>query len=276
LIRVLAARAARDQADAVAACLSAGPAEVQTAALEALAVLGGAPHVPAVLQTLVETEREDVRRSAAEALAAVGRRAQADPFAARVVEAMERAGPDARSALVRVLGEVPTPRGLSAVRQAMADEEAAVRLTAVRVASDWPTAAPAPDLLAVAHEAASAKARILAVRGVVRLAGRVDGPAARTRLLARALAAAERVQEKRLALAALGEVSSPAALAVGLAHLEDAALVGEAAAAVVGVAEGIAETHPAEARRALEAVLRATEMARLRERAERLLGRLGG
>ena len=71
-------------------------------------------------------------------------------------------------------------------------------------------------------------------------------------------------------------MASPAALPVALAHLEDAALVGEAAAAVVGVAEGIAESHPEEAKAALEAVLRVTEMVRLRERAERLLGRLGG
>ncbi|MFO8014826.1 MAG: HEAT repeat domain-containing protein [Phycisphaerae bacterium] len=313
LIRVLAARAARDQADAVAACLADGPREVQTAALEALAVLGGERHVPAILAALVQAKHGEVRRSAETALAAIGARASrggskpgpsdaeghrpraeiteassaagtetrrasdgARRFVAQVGGAMEMAGPEARCTVLRVLGAVPTARGLSAVRQAMRDEEEAVRLSAVRVASDWPTAAPAPDLLAVAHEAESAKARILALRGVVRLAGRVADPAARTRLLGRALAAAERVQEKRLALAALGEVASPEALAVALAHLEDASLAGEAAAAVVGVAEGIADAHPAETKAALEAVLEATEAPRVRERAGRLLGRIGG
>ena len=274
LIRVLAARAARGQADAVAACLAGGPAEVQTAALEALAVLGGPRHVPAVLGVLVETANGEVREAAETALTAIGTRSQTDRVVPQVVRAMEDAGPAGRCALLRVLGEAPTEVGLSAVRQAMRDEDEAVRLAAVRVASAWPAAAPAPDLLAVAHEAEEAKVRILAVRGVIRLTGRMEDPAARTRLLGRALAAAERVQEKRLALAALAGVPAPEALAVALSHMQEPSLVDEAAAAAVGVAEGIAETHPAEARRALEAVLESTEAARIRERAGRLLGRL--
>ena len=276
LIRVLAARAARDRADAVAACLPGAPAEVQAAALEALAVLGGAPHVAAVLESLLVAEADAVRRSAEGALAAIGPRAEADRFVSQVVDAAEKAGPDARCALVRVLGEVPTGRGLAAVRQAMRADEAAVGEAAIRVASAWPTAAPAPDLLAVAHEAESAKHRILALRGAVGLAGRMDEEAARVEMLDRALAAAERVEERRLALAALADVPVLEALPIALKWMAQTPLRDEAAAAVVAVAEGIAADHPADARAALEAVLEATEAPRLRERAERLLERLGG
>ena len=274
LIQVLSARAARDQADAVAACLEGGAVGVQTAALKALAVLGGEAHVPAILDALVAAGNEGVRRSAARALVSIGPGAEAGRFVPRVVGAMEKAGPEARCALLRVLSAAATPRGLSAVRQALGAGEEAVRETAVRVLADWPGTAAAADLLAIARGAEETKHRVLALRGYIRLAGREEKVAERTRMVGRALSAAERVEERRLALAALAEVPTPEALRLALAHMEEASLRSEAAAAVLGIAEGIAAEHPADARAGLEAVLRAVEAGRLRQRAERLLERL--
>ncbi|MEA3368101.1 MAG: hypothetical protein U9R68_08315, partial [Planctomycetota bacterium] len=274
------------------------------AALKALAVLGAGRHVPAVLDALVAAGDDGVRRSAERALVSIGPRVsrggsphppRADTplegnaagtetrrapgftaaFVRQVVRAMGDADATARCALLRVLGAAPTDRGLAAARQALGAGEEAVRETAIRVLASWPSTAAAADLLAVARDAEATKPRILALRGYIRLAGRVQDPAERARMVGRALSAAERVQERRLALAALAEVPTTEALPLALAHMEEASLRNEAAAAVVGIAEGISADHPAEARAGLQAVLRAVEAGRLRQRAERLLERLG-
>ncbi len=325
LIRVLAARVARHQADAVAACLEDGNADVRTAALKALAILGGERHVPALLDALVGAEEPGVREAAEGALAAVGARVSrggppgpprigaasavgavgqeahraAHPvwctagtetrreqdvtaaFVSRVVGAMEKAGPDARSALLRALGRVPAPEGLEAVRRAVRDTDGAVREAAVRVLADWPAAAAADDLLAVARGAGPngirtevRKHRVLGLRGYIRRAGRAETPAARVAMYRQAMEAAERPEERRLALAGLATVASPRALALAREWMKRETLRAEAAAAVVAIAERIGRDHPREAGAALEAVLEALEEGKLRDRAERVLQRL--
>jgi len=141
--------------------------------------------------------------------------------------------------------------------------------------ADWPGTAAAADLLAIAKGAEATKHRVLALRGYIRLAGRVEKVAERARMAGRALSVAERVEERRLALAALAETSTPEALRLALAHMGEESLRDEAAAAVVVIAEGIADEHPREAKDALEAVLRAIEAGRLRQRAERAIEKLG-
>jgi len=271
LIGVLLARAAREQAGTVAACLKDGPAGVQAAAARALAILGGEAHMPALLGTLRAAEDTGVRQATQGALARIARRSDAGRFTGQVIAAMNGAGAEARTALVRLLGQAPTAQGLEAVRRAVRDPGAAVRETAVRVLADWPGTAAADDLLAIARKAEERKHRALALRGYIRRAGEAEAPAARVAMYRRALEAAERVQEQRLALAGLATVASPRALDLARMWMKREPLRAEAAAAVVAIAERIGRDHPVEAEAALEAVLERVAVGNLRARAERVL-----
>jgi len=271
LIGVLLARAAREQAGTVAACLKDGPAGVQAAAARALAILGGEAHMPALLGTLRTAEDTGVRQATQGALARIARRSDAGRFTGQVIAAMNGAGAEARAALVRLLGQAPTAQGLEAVRRAVRDPGAAVRETAVRVLADWPGTAAADDLLAIARKAEERKHRVLALRGYIRRAGEAEAPAARVAMYRRALEAAERVQEQRLALAGLATVASPRALDLARTWMKREPLRAEAAAAVVAIAERIGRDHPVEAEAALEAVLERVAVGNLRARAERVL-----
>ena len=271
LIGVLVARAACDQAPAIAACLDDESAGVQAAASRALAVLGGEGQVAALLAVLVRTEDEGVRGQAERALECIGRRSEAERFAGRIIDALREAGAGARAALVRLLADAPTPGGLAALRSALEDGDAGVRESAIRALGDWPSAGVADDLMRVAREGRTAKERILAVRGAIQQAGRSDRPPAEAVALYRqALNAAERPEERRLVLAGLAEVPALEALAMALATMKGGVLREEAAAAVISVAERVAGDHPVDAATALEAVLEVVTSGRLRERAERL------
>jgi len=276
LVEALLARAATGQVPAIAPCLDDASADVQRAACRALAVLGGEGQAAALLGLLVRTGDAGVREGAEAALAAIAHRSDASGFTRQVLGAMPGAGADARAALVRLLAEAPTPAGLEAVRSALEDTDARVRESAIRALGTWPAESATDGLLGVARSGETEKERILAVRALVQQAGRPGRAAADAVALYRqALNAAERPQEKRLALAGLAGVPAPAALALAMDVMTAGSLREEAAAAVIAVAEGIAADHPAEVRQAMEAVLGVVKSDRLRERAERLRQRLG-
>ena len=63
----------------------------------------------------------------------------------------------------------------------------------------------------------------------------------------------------------------PDCLAYVLSYLDDASLQGEAISAAAKLAEGMKESHPKQARPALERVLRMTKDEQLRKHIEKLL-----
>ena len=274
LVDVLLARAAREEADALAACLANGPVVERKAVLGALAILGDARHVPAILDVLRKTADDGVRGAAGRALVRIAQRVDACEVAEPAIAALAGAGDNATAALLAVLVEAPTAEALETVRRAVRSGNETVRGQAVRALAAWPGVAAAADLLALAVKAPESKHRILALRGYIRVAGEEQPAEKRVAMYRRAIGVAERASEKRLALARLAGVPSPLALGLALDVTGDETLRREAAAAVVGIAEGIAASHPGEAKAALEAVVDGLGGGKLRERAERLLHRL--
>jgi len=110
--------------------------------------------------------------------------------------------------------------------------------------------------------------KVLALRGFVRLVPQQDAPdAQKLQSLKEAMALAERNEEKRLALSALGNVATVEALALVASHLEDPFLKEEACLAAVSIAERIASGHSAEAAAAMKQVAKLTTNKKLAARA---------
>ena len=151
------------------------------------------------------------------------------------------------------------------------DEDEAVRDQSVRMLSGWPDPVVLPELLAIAESTDGVRHQVLAIRGLVRLAGPQKDKPADVKMLTRAMELAKRPHEKRLVLGVLGGVATPASLAVVVPALDDSALVNEAGLAVVSIAEKMKEGSKDELRTAVRKVLKTTKNQQVRRRAEQVL-----
>ncbi len=193
--------------------------------------------------------------------AAVADPAVVDPLCAALAQAPTGAKP----ALLRILRAAGGAKALAAVRAAAADADAGVKEAALRMLCDWPTTDALPDVTQLAKTAAEPKWKILALRGELRLIPLQDVPAAQKLAAFKdALARTERTEEKRLALAALGELPSAESLALVATYLAAEGLKDEAGAAAVSIAGAIVQASPAAVASAMAQVATSNEALALR------------
>ena len=161
-----------------------------------------------------------------------------------ICKAVERARDEPKLGLLRTLRAAGGPQALETVKAATADSESEVRDTALRVLCDWPTPDALPLVAELVKSPPDKTVKILALRGFVRLVPQQDVPhAEKINALQEAMAEAERNEEKRLVLGALGNLPTVESLAVVTAHLEDPALKEEACQAAVAIAERLGPAH---------------------------------
>jgi HEAT repeat protein len=245
LLGVLKARGAAEQSAAVAKALADEDAGVQRAALDALETLGSVAQAPAVAAVLAKTADAGVRGAAEKTLGALVQKASDKAAAVAAVMGPTKdatTSVEAKAALVRVLARAGTPEALTAVRAALKDADAGIQDAAVRSLAAWPDDAAAGDLLTLATAEGRAAHQVLALRGYIRMAkegGRPD--AERLAMLKRAMDAAKRPDEKRLAISALAEVKSVDALAMVAEAMGDEALAQEAAMAAVAIGKAMGD-----------------------------------
>ncbi len=182
--------------------------------------------------------------------------------------AMAEARGETKLALLRALRSAGGPKALQTVKAAAADSDAQVKETALRALCDWPT----PDALPLVAELLSAPPsktiKVLALRGFVRLVPQQDAPdAKKLDSLTRAMDLADRKEEKRLVLSALGNVPTVDALTLVMSHLDNPDLKEEACLAAVAIAEKVVSSQRAEATAAMKQVAKATANKKLAARA---------
>jgi len=281
-IEAVQALAARGAVAAVPMLLKAAAGDdpqMQAESLGALAVLAEPDALPALVKVVVEAKTEPQRAAAEKAIVETCRRTEnKDAAAGAVLAALPGPSLPVRCSLLRVLARIPCAKALGALRSAVNDREAAVSDAAIRGLAQWPNAAAAPDLLAIARSDKSATHKVLALRGVIRLAGPAGNlPAEQAvKTLADAMALAARAEEKKLALAALGEVKHAAAMDLALKCLSDQELEVEAATAVVKIAKHVRMTNADAAAAGLQKVLDVCKSPAARQMAEGVMVVLGG
>jgi hypothetical protein len=125
-------------------------------------------------------------------------------------------------------------------------------------------------LLAIARSSSRPVHKVLALRGVIRLASLPNaGPADQVvKRLAEALGLATRAEEKKQVLAALADLNHAAAMEVAAGCLPDKALEVEAATAVVKLAKKIQRTQPDAAAAAIRKILETCQTPAARQVAE--------
>jgi len=179
-----------------------------------------------------------------------------------------------KAVLLRSLGRVAGVKALEAVRAAVTEPAPDVRETALRVLADWPDAVAAADLLALAKSSDNKTYKILTLRGYLRLIGVSTAPVAQKLAMCKeALALADRDEERKLVLGALGGAPCAEALAIVVPFLDNPATKDEAAAASVAIGEKIAASHAVQTAAVMAKVLKVTTNADLHKRAKEVLQR---
>lgn len=226
------------------------------AALESLRKLSVPDAIGPMLQVALESQSDARRQAVMQALRSACRAStDKNQTALQVIGAMKSAQGAARAALLPLLSELGTPDALAVAQAALQDKDPEVVKQAVRTLAQWPSASPAAQLLELARISNDSATAILAVRGCIEVLRQEQDASRRLDMLGQAMAAAKRVDEKKLALGQVGQVPTPAALEVALKHLSDPGLADEAGLAAMGIAERLAAANPKLAQDAAAKVL---------------------
>jgi len=247
---------------------------VRLAAFNALRHRAGAAELPALLNLLVKARSSADIEAAESALIALCAR-ESKPAGGNVAiidticGALQGARGEARLALLRSLRTAAGPKALQAIRTAMADNDPQVKDAAFHIVCDWPTPDALPLIVDLVATPPTKTIKILALRGVVRLVPREDVPdAKRFGTLNRAMALADRNEERQLVLSALGNVPTADALALVASHLDNPVLREEACLAAVTIAEKVAHGRDPQVAAVMEQVAKITANQDLAARAK--------
>jgi HEAT repeat protein len=274
LLRVLGDRGDAGAVGVLLQHASADAEPLRLAALDSLRKLAAEDSIAPLLALVGKAQADAERELTVKAIAAACQASRSrDQAARRVIEAIQNTAAAQRRPLLALLSALATPEALNVACTAARDKDSELAKEAVRVLADWPNAAPAPHLLELAGSSTDVALHTLAVRGAVKVAAQEPDAGQRIALLQRAITAAKRAEEKRQALGQLGQVQTLPALEAVLPYLADRDLVNEAAAAAVGIAEKLVDSHPQQAEAAAAKILAHCQAAQIVRRALALRGR---
>jgi hypothetical protein len=254
LLRSLIGRVARETVSTVSGHLTDDDVKVSIAAAEVLGAIGDGRQITALISHLGAVTSEPQRESVARALTSIAGR-EPEGAADELLAGLREAGASSKAVLLRVLPVIGGERALGVLREGLEDKDGTVRDASVRALANWPEAEAAPDLIGIIGRSDNASHRVLAFRGYVRLCRAVEvTPAVRLEMLGEVSALAQSVEDKRLIIAALGDVPTVESLRMVSEYLGDEALVNEAGAAVVKIAPQVGAGNRPEAMEVLQRV----------------------
>jgi len=214
-------------------------AKLRIAAVKKLGELSGPDQLSGLFDLLGKASSPEDLEAAEQTLSAVCLKAT-DPAACvgQVESRLAQSQPAQKCALVRVLGAVGGKKALEAVCAAVKDPNAEVHAAAIRTLGSWSGVDAADDLLGLAKTADSPSDKMICLRGYLRLAGQGDVPLDKRLAMCRQAAPlAQKDDEKKLLLAALGSIASVESLDLITPYLDDAGTKEEAAASTVDISE---------------------------------------
>ncbi len=273
-IRAVVARETLEAAPQLLRLARSDDPSVRLEALTALPALADASMAKALIDLLTETpagrERELLERAVARSC---GQITPPDDQAAPLLAALARADLARQIALLPALGRVGGTQALASIEQAMDDPDAAVREAALRGLCNWPDDQVADRLLELARTGQSESQRTRALRGYARVIAR-RGPQQPQQVadgLRQALELATRLEDRRLILSRLTAARCIESLNLALSLVADPQLAADALDATVSLAEGMKQSHPAEARAALQQARARTDNPELQLYIDKLL-----
>jgi len=247
-------------------------AAIRTAAVLALGEAGDVGDASLMCALAAEAEDAAERTAAGRALVLLARRLDTPPeLVEAVLSSLSKDDADLRCAMLGVCGELRHPRLLLALGEAIGDDAPDIQDAAIRALADSPDPGALAYLLPLSETAPTLTHRVLALRAIARLASDTEEVETTVRedALRRALAAAERAEEKKLLLGALGGCHTAGAMNCTQAHLSEGDVATEAAVAWAQIVEALREAHPELVRTSAQDALDAVRQAGVPQDAQR-------
>jgi HEAT repeat protein len=243
---------------------------IRSAALTALGATGGPKDLAVLIAEVIDAKDATDAEVAGRALQTASiRMPDREATAAELAAAMDRAPTETDARLIRILGAMGGPTALKSIAKAVRGGDAELQDVGTRVLGEWMTADAAPHLYEIAASEHRYKTR--ALRGYLRIARQLDlSNAQRLDMCRKALAIAERDEERALALEAMKRCPSAESIKLATSLVDDAELRQRAVEAAIFIGERIKDTDPAAAASAGQKALEARPPRELAERARAL------
>ena len=192
---------------------------------------------------------------------------------APLLAAMEKADAAGQCAILPSLARLGGERPLAAVHAAMQGRDQAVRDAGYRALANWPDATVANELLDIAKTSEVESYRVWSLRAYARVVSLPsERPPQQTfEMLNNAMELATRTEDRELIVSRLASVRVPDALALLLSFLDDEKLKNAAVPAVFTLAKGLSQSHPDQAKAALEKVHPMTQDAAILQQIPKVL-----
>jgi HEAT repeat protein len=230
-----------DAVPAVIAALDDADSKIRQAALTALGETVGPDQFRVLVSRAVQPKNaadKDVARQAL--MAASVRMPDREACAEELVAAMKNAPQDAKLALLETLGSVGGTKALLALADATRSGDDELQDAASRLLGGWMTEDAGPVLMDLTEDLKSNKYRTRVLRGYIRIARQfTKDEAKKIDMCRKALAAADRDDERRLVMQVLDRVSNADALELMLTIAKSPTLATEAKNMALGMAGGI-------------------------------------
>lgn len=259
-VRALGDRVAKEAAADLTQLAAASDEPVGSEAWKALKNVAPAEALPELVGMLVAMKNRDAAEQAAVRTIAAAAERIDDPErrADAVLAELAKEPKDiaVRTALLKVLGQIPSAASLSAILPELEDSNDVIRQAAIAALAGWPTVAPAEALEAVVRAPRNDNERSAAFAGFVDVlkTGRGGTPQVFVNGYKKAVALAANENEKKRVLSALGGLQAAEAFELIDAAAQGANLPSETALATLNAAKTLWGAYPEEAKTRLAAL----------------------
>jgi len=232
---------------------------VKCAAWRALGETVALEQVPVLVQAVIGARNETEKAAAQVALtAACVRMPDRDACATMLTEQLKSAPDEAKTVLLEQLGAMGGPVALACLAGCAKDSQPDTQDAATRILGTWIGADVGPVLLDLARTIQNEKYKIRVLRGYIRIASQFGLPHdEKMDMCSKALAVAERDEERDLVLNVLAGDPSPIALGIAITQLDQPALKAKAASVAVAIAQTAIQDDPQAVADAMQKVIRA-------------------
>jgi len=257
LIQIVGSRRIESAVPELVKAADSEDAGVRLAAIRALGATAGFDRLDVLIGRLCKPrDAQEAEAAKGALLAACTRMPDRDATATKLLAAMGEAPAETQATLLELAKEVGGAKALAGVAAAARSSDEAMRDLGSRLLGEWMDTTAAPVLLDLAKTAAEDKYKVRALRGYLRIVRQFDVPEAeRIDMCEAALGAAQRPDEKKLALEVLGRYPTAKGLAIAAGNVRDPALRGDAGAAAIAIAEKVLKAEPAAVAAAMKQVI---------------------
>ncbi|OGV69284.1 MAG: hypothetical protein A2283_23500 [Lentisphaerae bacterium RIFOXYA12_FULL_48_11] len=235
---------------------------VRTAAVKSYGELAGMAELPVLIDMMTKASDAGEIGTYERVLGSVCSLANdKDACAKKLIEALVKAAPAVKPALLKVLGVTGGAEALKAVRTTVDDADKNVHLAAIRVLSEWKTVEAVPVLLDMAKNLGNETDKLLSLRGCLSMAMRRDVPEQdRIEMCKQASGLIQRDEEKRMMLGALGSIKNAASLKLVMPYLDNEKVRDDAINTVLAIVEPPKKGKAVEAGAAREALQKVVDV----------------